>query len=68
MTVADLIEKLQRLPGDSSLRRVEISVTVNRPYKGRIVMDDCDVHSVELERTVAVIHAFGRLGRAAEAR
>ena len=61
VTVADLIEKLQRLPGDSTLRRVEIKVTVHRPYKAETVMDGCDVHSVDLERTVAVIHAFGGL-------
>jgi hypothetical protein len=60
MTVAELIEKLQQLPGDPDLRAVVFYVTVHRPYAADARMH-CAVTTIQLEHDVVAICAHGYL-------
>lgn len=52
MTVGELIERLQRLPGDPDLRTVVVRMTLRRPYAGDVTVEgvvrDLSLGSVEL--------------------
>lgn len=58
MTVAELIEALQREPGDKDLCYVDLRVTVQRPYAKDAVMH-CNIGSLSLNHGEMVIHARG---------
>lgn len=60
MTVAELIEQLQTLPGDADLRHVVVLITVHRPYASDTRME-CSINRVGIDRDVAQLDAFGYL-------
>ena len=55
MTVAELIEELQRLPGDAALRTVEFRVTVHRYYAAPTQASG-EVYDVDISGVIARIH------------
>lgn len=57
MTVGELIEELQQLPGNSDLRVVLARVIVNRPYATDVAREGT-ISRVSLERDAALLTTF----------
>lgn len=61
MTVSELIEELQRLPGDCDLRPVLFYVTLHRGKYFNDTRVDCAVSSIGIEHDAVAIRAFGHI-------
>jgi serine protease inhibitor ecotin len=58
MTVPELIEKLQSLPGDSSLKTIRLEVGVHRQYAKPATVD-CSAVELTSEGTSVTLRGWG---------